>query len=213
MQEVSCGMWTLSCGTRDLVDQDWTRVPCLKAQSPSHWTQQHRHILLQFRMSGVYNGFPWLKSRHWQGCIPSSISRENPLPCLFRFLEAVLLWLLSPAFKASNILSSSFSLTPTRQFYCCVFSDSDPSCLSLLRTPCDYSGPTWVIQHSLHLKIVDLITAAKFFSPWKVTYPQVSGWGRADFGGLLLCPLHIECSYQFVKLLSSELILSPTSSM
>ena len=175
MQEVSCGMWTLSCGTRDLVDQGlnpgplpWEhRVPATGPNSTDIFSYS----------SGCQEsimGFPGLKSSHWQGCTPSSISRGEPTSLPFPVSRGCLLWLLSPSSKPAT-----YCLQVSRWLQHTNFIVVSSLILTLLpfpsKNPCDYTGPTWVIQHSLHHKIVDLITAAKFFSPWKVTYPQVSG--------------------------------------
>ena len=94
-------------------------------------------------------GFTGLKSRCWQGCTPSGGSRENSSPCLFQ-----LPWLMTPSsiFKASNVASSTLSLTVTFCFHHHIsFSDSDPppSLPLSYEEPCDYIRPIWVIHNNL----------------------------------------------------------------
>ena len=104
-----------------------------------------------------------LMSRCWQGWFLLETPGENPLPCLFQLLVAPGFpgsWLLSPPSKSIAPVSASVATSPPHV---------DPPS-SLLQGPLLLH---WVHLNnsgsSFHLKMLNLITSAKSFLPYKVT--------------------------------------------
>ena len=100
-------------------------------------------------------------------------------PCLFQSLEASILYLKVPSslFKVNTLICFHYRIS---------FSDSDilPSCY---KTPCDYIGPTQLIQDSLPMSR-SFKSSAESLPPCKVTFTGFGMWTSwCWWGGR--CPL------------------------
>lgn len=68
-----------------------------------------------------------------------------------------------------------------------------------LEDPCDYIGPTSIIQANLPPEILNLITSAKARLPRKITYHRFQGLGHGHLEGPLPClpqqAFEVGCNY------------------